>query len=549
LTNECIWLEDEEETPQNHSKNGKSHSSHLDVSYPMSLPEMDGLQAETDKDGIYSNAAQGSFGLKTGINDPSLSVLDRSSIMLQSKQTKILKIQQEKLQKEMEDLNIQPQINKKSKVLIPQRRTVEDMMKWENERKQRLQSQITARNQQETKEVTGKPMISKKAEELSRRWEQEQQEAEEEVEPYFDQPESREEREREDDGSTSYQRGSGGRSVKSTASSNSNVVNRLYEFEERKRLKLQRIKEEEEWKARHLSIPKIAPHSTKILQQRQQDYYYGGGGFSGENASFSSPTSAASATIYDRLAYQQQREREEESAFPSFSATSAALQHDEHTGQRLFEPSINPTSERLASRNRPSNLPIEEILQQKGKQYQQRIAEKEKKLNFQSKQLSSTPKVNSNSAKLMEERALSYGETSKDRLTRPIGSVKYETIEEMNRSLTFKPKINENSTSMAHIIGNGGSGGAGGGENGSNSFYYHNSRYYEDAAGGKGGATMNGKNKASASTGISLFLLLFLSSLIFLLCILRVSFFISFLFPPFSSYGSFLDLFHLYVRV
>lgn len=310
--------------------------------------------------------------LRSGISDPRLSVVDRSNLMMELKKSKIAKLQQEMLLKEQAVLQTHPNITKKSTLL---NRSVEDMLAWEENRKQRLIRQAEEKVQQESAEITGKPIITKRAEQLSRR------KTDDNYEAQFNDP---------------------------------NVVRRLHHYEERKQIKIQRIREEEELQARKQAVPKITSYSRELSRKDR-----------------------AHDDRFNALSRLQLRTEE-------FLEASRLETHDEFTGQKLFAPVLNRTSQKLATRNRESGLPIEDLLQEKGRVYKSKQEERERRKKLEEQRLSEINKVNKISEKIVRDKFYLTGETVVDRLHRPIGSVKQRTLETIDQP-TFQPQISRHS--------------------------------------------------------------------------------------------------------
>lgn len=95
----------------------------------------------------------------------------------------------------------------------------------------------------------------------------------------------------------------------------------------------------------------------------------------------------------------------------------------------------------------------------KGKIYHQNKLEREKKIESRAQMMRESTKANPVSQRLVYERYILQGETAQDRLHKPIGTVKQQTLQEMQQELTFQPKIgngnnrehgNGTSTARAH---------------------------------------------------------------------------------------------------
>jgi hypothetical protein len=258
ITNECLWEEIFSEYAYNDEYIGP-----LDDGYSV------------------GNSEISKTTLKSGINDPNLTVVERSSITIQSKQAKIQKIQQEKLMKEAENLKLNPEITKKSKSMT---RSINDMIEWETKRKLKLQQQVEKMERQQAQQLKAKPTITQKAQQM-----------------YKDSDLSF-------DGTVNdnYEAGSLSFSVASKP-----VVDRLMEYEERKNAKIMRLRQEEMLRAKLEAVPRLAPHSSRLIRKdNQQD----------------------ARSVGERL-YEQAQSRGHDEFFSAGKLAS----HDENTGQRLFE--------------------------------------------------------------------------------------------------------------------------------------------------------------------------------------------------------------------
>lgn len=101
----------------------------------------------------------------------------------------------------------------------------------------------------------------------------------------------------------------------------------------------------------------------------------------------------------------------------------------------------------MAAQSRPS-IPVEDLLTGKGQLQKQRLQEKERRVEQKAQQLSEIRKVNPKSEKLVQERYILQGETTSDRLARPIGNVKAKVLEEIEQP-TFRPTLNPVSVEIA----------------------------------------------------------------------------------------------------
>jgi uncharacterized protein YdaT len=316
LTQECIW-ESEDNFLEQWNDNMRNYEEHrlqsdenaIDESeYTLDLLEKLMLEDKVATQSSFSensSSTQQQYqsnkpSLRSGMNDASLSVVDRSNIMLQSKQTKVDKLNQQKLEDELKACKPQPEINKKSKMM---NRSVNDMLEWDEKRKQKIQEKADALGKSKNSELTGRPIITKKAEDLARRWKEED-----------------ESQNWDNDGvSTSFTATTSGKSVQE----------RLYEYNERKKMKQQYLIEQENLRARREARPQLAPHSAKYIRRDDR-----GSDIQSQNGS------ANSVSVSDRLyalAQLQNRTNRGNDALTNGKLTS----HDEETGQRLFEVSSN----------------------------------------------------------------------------------------------------------------------------------------------------------------------------------------------------------------
>jgi hypothetical protein len=156
----------------------------------------------------------------------------------------------------------------------------------------------------------------------------------------------------------------------------------------------------------------------------------------------------------------------------------------------------------IANRARRTDLPVEDYLHSKGKQYQQKLQQKERERMMQEKQLSEKSKINPNSQRIIQEKERNERqgrERRERRLARPIGNLKQRTLQTLDMP-TFKPKISDTSLQILAA-----SGYAGGNpsyltdQNHSESFkedYYHFSNdvfvYNNENGDGEGAVEVNG---------------------------------------------------------
>lgn len=362
--------------------------------------------------------SQASTSVYDGISDSSLSVVERSKLTMRAKQQKINSFQQSR---EREQLRAQTAIPVTTRKAQSMQRSVEDMLQWEEERRQRLHRTKATLRAQEDAEVTGRPMLTKKAEEVSKRWR---------------------EGGHGDDGQSLAADGQA-----SVVSSARSVQDRLYEYDERKKEKIERIQAERDAAIRSSAIPRINPMSNKILERKGGSYY------GGEAASVAGTSLGGESHVSERLYALAQLKQQQSESMPSdamgpgsFLAQGRLTQHDPSTGQRYFEPRLNPVSEAIATRRRQQlrHLKIEDVLHAQGEQYRQKLAEKGQRRWLQEEQKRKTSKVNALSAKIVEDKYIVSGETTQDRLARGIGTVRRRVLDTIDQP-TFQPKISESS--------------------------------------------------------------------------------------------------------
>ena len=89
---------------------------------------------------------------------------------------------------------------------------------------------------------------------------------------------------------------------------------------------------------------------------------------------------------------------------------------------------------------------VEDLLHRKGQLYRQNQLAKEKRLESRAENMRETSKMNPVSQRIVHQRYVMQGETVGDRLSKPIGTVKQRTLQEMQQELTFKPKIGSGNT-------------------------------------------------------------------------------------------------------
>lgn len=259
-----------------------------------SLANMD-MDNGTDTGSVYA-----------GISSSELNVVERSRLTQQAKQLKINSLRQSKEREELMSIS-KPTTTKKAQGM---QRSVEDMIQWDEQRRARIHRSKQAIRSQEDAENTGRPVLSKLAEQLARR---------------------RQLEESSDLGSVAVESTDGQTVVSGVSFGGRSVQDRLYEYEERKKEKLQRLQAAKETAIRQAAVPKIAPMSNRILARK-----YGGSG-GGDGNSVNETSTSAESHVSERL-YALAQIRSTTRFLPSGHLT----QHDELTGQRLFEVSKYP---------------------------------------------------------------------------------------------------------------------------------------------------------------------------------------------------------------
>lgn len=220
------------------------------------------------------------------------SVVERSAFMLQNKEQKIMSLKQQQLQRELSSIK-NPTLTNKSKNI---QRSVDDMLNWEKERQQRLEQKKLLYDTQKDNEMTGQPTISKYAQRKSNM-----------ITDIDD---------------------SGSISTTSSNRSNIPVQDRLHEFELKKRLKIQQMQAEQIRLAKQQSIPKIAPHSSRLVRKSVS--------FSlGNNDSPTHSTSGNSTS--NRLFALAQLRKQTQDFYDCQESMNRKILKDPKTGQRLFE--------------------------------------------------------------------------------------------------------------------------------------------------------------------------------------------------------------------
>lgn len=237
-----------------------------------------------------------------------LTVVERSNLMLQKKRDKEHAIRAEREQRELQEIH-DPLINKSSKSI---NRSVEHMLSWDEQRKQKIQEQAISRQFEEERVVTGRPAITRKAVEVGIRRQQEDMRLQNQL--LFG--EGGDAADGNDDLGSIASGHSASQSTYvsgSTSVASRPVEDRLLEYEERKRLKLQRAVEQKNRSIKAAAAPMITHYADAVSVGREGD-------------------------VVDRLYYG--RGEAGGAAGGGGVGPSRAMQHDELTGQKLFQVSI-----------------------------------------------------------------------------------------------------------------------------------------------------------------------------------------------------------------
>eukprot|EP01034_Spumella_vulgaris_P021667 gene21667-27708_t len=314
--------------------------------------------------------------------------------MLHNKHVKEEAIRQRLEEKRQKEQQAGPTITRTG---MSVQRSVGDMLAWEETRRAKLQSLAAERRKLEDAEMTGRPVLTKAAERVSQKWKDQEPHGAEGVPS--DAPSSR------------------------PQTQSKPVEERLLEYEEMRRAKLQHAVQQQEDNIRRMAVPVVAPHSTTL--ERTGD-------------------------VVDRLyglATAQHHARETQEAYVTHT-----MQHDRETGQKLFQPRLNANSERMVSRTRPS-VPVEVLLNHRGQQQQAKLAEKGRRIDSRAQQLrENAARLNPISERLaarkMAKEGVDASAPSEVRLSgKSIGHVKASILQGIQEP-SFKPTISKGSRSI-----------------------------------------------------------------------------------------------------
>lgn len=171
------------------------------------------------------------------------------------------------------------------------------------------------------------------------------------------------------------------------------------------------------------------------------------------SSSFSSPSSNNSASpplrTSDRLYQLAMKQRNDMIEAQMLESSTDYVPRDIFTGQRLFEPVINPVSDKIASKIRPQYVPIEDQLQHRGREYESRAIAREHRDLIQAQKMRESKKISLNSEKILKEKEKVIGKKIGSKLNSPIGNVRSKVFDDIDQP-TFHPKINDISLKLAN---------------------------------------------------------------------------------------------------
>jgi hypothetical protein len=238
------------------------------------------------------------FSLYSGINKTGLNVLDRSKITVQAKQSKINSFRQSKEREQLMSIKSNPETTKRAQQLD---RSVHDMIHWEEERKAKLERKKQEILNKEESEMTGRPLVTKYAEKVSKKW----KDADDHIAAIS----------------------SDNQSVSVTSTSTKSVQERLWLYEEKKQLKLQKLQLEKQEALRTAATPKISAMAQKLATKSRD--------FDDLDTNMTSDTHV-SQRLYALAQLKQQANNGYLENADNLLA-GRLIQHDPMTGQRLFE--------------------------------------------------------------------------------------------------------------------------------------------------------------------------------------------------------------------
>eukprot|EP01031_Cornospumella_fuschlensis_P038316 gene38316-46562_t len=280
-------------------------------------------------------------------------------------------------------------------------RSVEDMLAWEQERLQKLAIRAHEKAQRESAEVTGKPKITKKAQILTQKMKAEIAAEDDDMDAL----------------SSDYL------SVVAHSVGSKSVGERLYEYDEVQRLKKAHLRSVLEEEARQSAKPQLNPVSQELAGRRDRE------------------------VVHERL-YNQFEQRQLQSQINGFLADGHLASHDEQTGQKLFAPRINKTSQQLVGEQGDRDV-FQALYAQKDEKARRLL--QRQRLSQLRDERARQPKINPRSAQIASS---ARGHNLLDRLAKPIGELK-ESVKKTVPVYSFRPEINAESRAYVQRSGRG----------------------------------------------------------------------------------------------
>eukprot|EP01039_Chlorochromonas_danica_P008576 gene8576-9449_t len=346
------------------------------------LNGQDSPQLRDEREGERGGAAEQEVEEEEGVRD----VVARSAEMLKRKEQRLANLRQSREEAELRSLR-EPHLTKSGR---GKQRSVRDMLTWEAKRQEKLQAMAKAREDALDSDMTGRPVITRLAQRLGGA----------------------------DDSS----------SVASCSTSARSVQERLYDQHRHRRERLLALQKVQDDAARRLARPAINNRSRYIATQALQE------------------EGIDSLSSHDRLYFRHLIRLHGRAEDAAYAQDGRLQQHDPATGQRLFVPQINRTSQTLARRQLRGQVPIEELLHNRGQHYLRRQEMRRRQLAQEDSQRR-RPQVNSVSLRLAQEKEVLSGESSQDRLLRPIGNLRERTQQELEEHApTFRPSCKSSSS-------------------------------------------------------------------------------------------------------
>ena len=197
------------------------------------------------------------------------------------------------------------------------------------------------------------------------------------------------------------------------------VGERLIEQAEANREKQEELRRRRDEEARQAAKPEVAPHSSNLPR---------------------------SGDVADRLYNLAEQSRQKKRSMER-RAKIEETYLDKETGRPLYQPQINKSSEAMVRRQRGTNMKVEDSLVKKGEVYQQRQQQRALREDATCREKQRATKINQRSEKLAVQLEQRTQTTATDRLAKPIGSVRKNTLETLPK-YSFKPKLNRNTSEI-----------------------------------------------------------------------------------------------------